>query len=209
MYSSGGQESAHQGALTGWNESSRSITSPIRAAINRIQNTCSDANSPGLQARMFEDLQLQQKTYFCAFVCTELKTKHPPGNSGHSISIQKMMYYQHLCKEWSSFYLFIYFWLTCIVTILGNGWRVLAPPSMAMPKVLALFITLTSVEVGSSSPGWIQAGQRGARIICHLCSYSCTLVYLNTFKMYHNPHWSKGIFNSNENFWQNTFRHLC
>lgn len=50
-------------------------------------------------------------------------------------------------------YWLVFFWLTCIVTILGNGWRVLAPPSMAMPKVLALFITLTRVEVGSNSPG--------------------------------------------------------
>lgn len=50
-------------------------------------------------------------------------------------------------------YWLVFFWLTCIVTILGNGWRVLAPPSMAIPKVLALFITLTRVEVGSNSPG--------------------------------------------------------
>lgn len=45
--------------------------------------------------------------------------------------------------------------LTCIVTIRGNGWRVLAPPSMAIPRVLALFATLTSVEVGSSRPGYV------------------------------------------------------
>ncbi|TNN41915.1 hypothetical protein EYF80_047911 [Liparis tanakae] len=34
-----------------------------------------------------------------------------------------------------------------------RGWRVLAPPSMAIPRVLALFATLTRVEVGSNSPG--------------------------------------------------------
>lgn len=45
--------------------------------------------------------------------------------------------------------------LTCIVTIRGNGWRVLAPPSMAIPRVLALFATLTSVEVGSNRPGYV------------------------------------------------------
>lgn len=44
-------------------------------------------------------------------------------------------------------------WLTCIVTIRGSGWRVLAPPSMAIPRVLAVFATLTSVAVGSKSPG--------------------------------------------------------
>lgn len=47
----------------------------------------------------------------------------------------------------------IFSWLTCIVTIRGSGCRVLAPPSMAMPRVLALFGTLTRVEVGSNSPG--------------------------------------------------------
>lgn len=40
-----------------------------------------------------------------------------------------------------------------MVTMRGRGWRVLAPPSMAMPRVLALFATLTSVEVGSKRPG--------------------------------------------------------
>lgn len=40
-----------------------------------------------------------------------------------------------------------------MVTILGRGWRVLAPPSMAMPRVAALFFTRTRVDVGSRSPG--------------------------------------------------------
>lgn len=43
--------------------------------------------------------------------------------------------------------------LACIVTIRGSGWRVLAPPSTAIPSVVALFATLTSVEVGSNRPG--------------------------------------------------------
>lgn len=47
------------------------------------------------------------------------------------------------------------------MTIRGNGWRVLAPPSIAIPKVLALFFTLTSVDMGSSSPGW--QGECGER----------------------------------------------
>jgi len=42
---------------------------------------------------------------------------------------------------------------TWMVTMRGSGWRVLAPPSMAMPSVVALFATLTSWEVGSSRPG--------------------------------------------------------
>lgn len=46
------------------------------------------------------------------------------------------------------------FTLTWMVTMRGNGWRVLAPPSMAMPRVLALLATLTSVDVGSNRPGY-------------------------------------------------------
>lgn len=53
-------------------------------------------------------------------------------------------------------YIILFTWLTCIVTIRGSGCRVLAPPSMAIPRVLALFATLTSVEVGSNSPGYIR-----------------------------------------------------
>lgn len=40
-----------------------------------------------------------------------------------------------------------------MVTIRGNGWRVLAPPSMAMPRVLALLGTRTRQDVGSKRPG--------------------------------------------------------
>lgn len=43
--------------------------------------------------------------------------------------------------------------LTWTVTILGKGCRVLAPPSMAMPKVGALFVTRIRWEVGASRPG--------------------------------------------------------
>lgn len=50
------------------------------------------------------------------------------------------------------------FTLTWMVTIRGNGWRVLAPPSMAMPRVLALLATLTSVDVGSNRPGYTNRG---------------------------------------------------
>lgn len=46
------------------------------------------------------------------------------------------------------------------MTILGRGWRVLAPPSMAMPSVAALFLTRTRVDVGSRRPGcrWEKGG---------------------------------------------------
>jgi len=40
-----------------------------------------------------------------------------------------------------------------MVTMRGRGWRVFAPPSIAMPRVLALFATLTREEVGSNRPG--------------------------------------------------------
>lgn len=42
---------------------------------------------------------------------------------------------------------------TCMVTMRGRGWRVLAPPSIAIPSVLALFGTRTRVDMGSSRPG--------------------------------------------------------
>lgn len=38
-----------------------------------------------------------------------------------------------------------------MVTIRGRGWRVLAPPSMAMPRVLAFFTTWTRVGAGGGS----------------------------------------------------------
>lgn len=38
-----------------------------------------------------------------------------------------------------------------MVTMRGIGWRVLAPPSIAMPRVLAFFTTLTKVAVGSGT----------------------------------------------------------
>lgn len=87
--------------------------------------------APVLQAKVFQDFQLQPKHILLWFRLYRINNRKP---------------------TWKFWKLRI-FWLTCIVTILGNGWRVLAPPSMAMPKVLALFITLTSVEVGCSSPG--------------------------------------------------------
>ncbi|KAJ3582896.1 hypothetical protein NHX12_000127 [Muraenolepis orangiensis] len=43
---------------------------------------------------------------------------------------------------------------TWMVTMRGRGWRVLAPPSMAMPSVAALLGTLTSWDVGSNRPGY-------------------------------------------------------
>lgn len=54
------------------------------------------------------------------------------------------------------------FTLTWMVTMRGNGWRVLAPPSMAMPRVLALLATLTSVDVGSNRPGYMTGGWDGS-----------------------------------------------
>lgn len=41
--------------------------------------------------------------------------------------------------------------LTCMVTMRGRGWRVLAPPSIAIPRVLAFFTTRTSVAVGAGT----------------------------------------------------------
>lgn len=38
-----------------------------------------------------------------------------------------------------------------MVTMRGKGWRVLAPPSMAMPSVLAFFTTRTSEAVGAGT----------------------------------------------------------
>lgn len=52
---------------------------------------------------------------------------------------------------------------TWMVTIRGSGWRVLAPPSMAMPKVAALFVTRTRVDVGSRSPGCGVEGRERVR----------------------------------------------
>lgn len=42
---------------------------------------------------------------------------------------------------------------TWMVTMRGSGCRVLAPPSMAMPKVGALLDTRIRHDVGSRSPG--------------------------------------------------------
>lgn len=67
------------------------------------------------------------------------------------------------------------------MTIRGSGWRVLAPPSMAIPRVLALFATLTSVEVGSNSPGWSEVEREKRKLWEE--HYLFIFIYLNIFNI--------------------------
>lgn len=104
----------------------------------------------------------------------------------------------------SDLYLYKYFKLTCILMILGSGCFVLAPPSMAMPKMGFVFLTvmcrfpwwsgMTLAGQGSGPPSgircmdwWRRSGPPGppspsrapvssfmSKLRDSLCANSCT-----------------------------------
>ena len=101
--------------------------------FNQSINLCSYATSNPLSP----STHFPRPSSLCVFI----KAPNPPILRETSMEDRGYSASPYCCPTW-------------MVTIRGRGWRVLAPPSMAIPSVVALFPTLTSWEVGSSRPGY-------------------------------------------------------